>query len=239
MKYNYHAITLDKRDIGETDRLYTFYTRESGLVRVPARGVRKTNAKLSAQVEDFGVVHVTVAKNYGRGTLAGAVAEEYFENLRNDYDALVCVDIARSVFLTIIDENEGDEKVFDLLAQYLHELDVLAGEGDEHVRMQWMTNAFLMNLFALQGYAFDASVCCVCKCSLEERRNGFSAHRGGVICEKCFRGNHYCYVDPDTVKALRVIQSNHFPSLTKVMIHDDVQRQMNVIVNDIERWVMR
>lgn len=242
MKQNYHAIALDKRDIGETDRLHTFYTLEEGLLRVPARSIRKTTAKLPMQVEDFVLTHITVAKNHGRGALAGAVAEEYFENVRSDYDALVCVDIARNVFLTIIDENEQDEKVFYLFLEYLREMNAMAAqkkEDNEAVQMQWMTNAFLINLFALQGYVFDASVCCVCRKPLEEKRNGFSAHRGGVICEGCFSGSQYCYIDPDTVKALRVIQGNSFSSLTKVVIHAVVHKQMSLIVGDIERWVMR
>lgn len=242
MKHNYHAITLDKRDIGEMDRLYTFYTLEHGLVRVPARSIRKIDAKLPAQVEDFVLTHITIAKNYGFGTLAGAVAEEYFDDLRGDYDALTCVDIARNVFLTIIGENEGDARVFYLLVEYLREMDTLAKKGalcENYVQMQWMTNAFLLNLFRVQGYDFDTKLCCVCKNSIEKRRNGFSAHRGGIICAQCFGGNQYCSVDPDTVKALRVVQSNHFTSLGKLIIHTDVQRQMSAVIHDIERWVMR
>lgn len=241
VKQNYHAITLDKRDIGETDRLYTFYTLETGLMRVLARSIRKMNAKLPMQVEDFVLSHITVAKNYGRGTLAGAVAEEYFEELRINYDALMCVDIVRNVLLTIIEENDSDEDIFALLVEYLQKINALATQKKEKniSQMQWITNAFLMNFFALQGYTFDVSKCCVCKNSLEKKRNGFSANRGGVICEKCFSGNWYCYVDPDTVKALRVIQTNRFSTLTKVMIHSIVHKQMKMVVGDIERWVMR
>lgn len=242
MKHNYHAIALDKRDIGEMDRLYTFYTLEHGLVRVPARSIRKVNAKLPAQVEDFVLTHITIAKNYGFGILAGAVAEEYFDALRNNYDALTCADIARNVFLTVIGENESDERVFYLLVEYLREINVLADYHDHknnYVQLQWMTNAFLLNLFRVQGYDFDTTKCCVCKKNLEHKRNGFSAHRGGVICAQCFAGNQYCSVDPDTVKALRVVQTNHFTSLAKVVIHTDVQRQMSAVLCDIERWVMR
>ncbi len=241
VKHNYHAITLQKYDIGEMDRLYTFYTRENGLVRVPARSIRKMSAKLPMQVEDFVFSHITVAQNYGRGTLTGAVAEEYFVDARADYDALVCMDIARNVFLTIMDENDSNAEVFDLLMEYLHKMNVLAHDGCNHVvaQMQWITHAFLIHLFVLEGYAFDASRCCVCKQSLEQKRNGFSAHRGGVVCERCLPGHNCCRVDPDTVKALRVIQTNKFSTLTKVMIHAVVQKQMRMVVGDIERWVMR
>jgi DNA repair protein RecO (recombination protein O) len=241
VKQNYHAIALDKRDIGEMDRLHTFYTLEEGLIRVPARSIRKVSAKLPMQVEDFVLTHITVAKNYGRGTLAGAVAEEYFERLRQNYDALLCVDIARNVFLTITDESDPDEKVFDLFVQFLYQMDDLGRyEGEEAIaKMQWITNAFLINVFALNGYVFDAKKCCMCKGLLAERRGGFSAHHGGVLCAQCLCGSQYCHVDPDTIKALRVIQDNPFSHLHKVLIHTTVHKQMNMVIGNIEQWVMR
>jgi DNA repair protein RecO (recombination protein O) len=241
MKYNYHAITLDKKEIGETDRLYTFYTYEKGIVRVSARAVRKTKAKLAAQVEDFVFSHITIAQNYGRGILAGAVAEDYFENLHKNYFALVCVDEVRNVLLTTLGENDCDRNIFVLFVQYLKQLDILAKKKvDNRKKMQWITDSFLIKFFALQGYIFNVKSCCVCKCKLQEERNVFSPQKGGIICFKCVDKREYInYADPDTLKALRIIQDNKLQALTKVVIHADVQKQLKKIVIDIERWIMR
>ncbi len=237
MKYNDYAIALQKHDIGETDRLYAFYTLEKGLMRVQAKSIRKMQAKLPTQVEDFMLSHITVAQNYGAGVLSGAVVEEPFVQLRSDYDALQCVDLVRRVFLKTVEEHAPDKKLFLLFVQYLREMDALSRDGKPVARMEWITNAFLMRFFSLQGYAFHVSTCCVCGTRLRAEKNGFSVHRGGIVCPQCFAA-HQCFaVNADTIKALRIIQTNQLSSLTKVMMHATVYKQMNVIVRDIVRWV--
>ncbi len=242
MKHNYHAIALDKIDIGEADRLYTFYTLENGLVRVPARSVRKGKAKLAMQVEDFVLSHITIAQNYGRGTLAGAVAENYFIFLHENLSALECVDVVRTVFLSIMDENERDEHVFGLFVIYLREMDKLSQKvdlKDQNISLNWFTYAFLIKLFSLQGYNFYIHKCSMCNSEIGEVRNGFSASSGGVLCTNCLYNEYFCSVDPDTLKALRIIKNNDLALLSKVIIHNNVYKQLKDIVYNIEKWVMR
>jgi len=242
MKRNYHAIALDKIDIGEADRLYTFYTLENGLIRVPARSVRKGKAKLAMQVEDFVLSHITIAQGYGRGTLAGAVAEDYFVSLHENFLALECVDNVRTVFLSIIDENECDKRVFMLLVAYLEEMNKLAKKQDsknDNTNLNWCTHAFLIKLFCLQGYDFHTHKCSICNSRISEVRNGFSVSSGGVLCVNCSCNEYFCYIDPDTLKALRVIKNNNLTSLLKVTINEDVHKQLKSIVYNIEKWVMR
>lgn len=50
MEYRYTALVLRKKEVGETDRLYTFYTKEQGKVRAVARGIRKSGARLSKPI---------------------------------------------------------------------------------------------------------------------------------------------------------------------------------------------
>jgi len=242
MKQNYHAITLDKIDIGEADRLYTFYTLEKGLVRVPARSVRKNNAKLTSQIEDFVLSHITIAQNYGRGTLTGAVGEKYFEYLRGDYNALVCVDRARSTVLAVIDENQIDKNVFLLLVEYLRHMDEVLSDkqvNSEGMQLEWITYVFLIKFFALQGYEFQLTKCSECKNKIKETKNCFSVSSGGIVCKKCNRDKYFSYVDPDTLKALRIIKNNHLDKTSKLLVNENVIVQLKQIVDNIERWIMR
>jgi DNA repair protein RecO (recombination protein O) len=244
VKQNYHAVTLDKRDSGEMDRLYTFYTLENGLMRVPARSIRRSEAKLAAQVEDFVFSHITIAKNYGRGTLVGAVAEEYFNNLRGSYEALLCVDHARRVLLSVIGEHDRDQKIFALLVSYLQKMEQLSRKEQSmqiDEQMWWMTYAFLLQLFELQGYIFDAKTCTLCREYPDVfTRNLFDARCGGLVCMHCIKDkNDVCMIDTDTIKSLRIIHDNHIDVLSKVIVHKDVNRQLGNIIAHIERWIMR
>jgi DNA repair protein RecO (recombination protein O) len=243
VKQNYHAIVLEKRDVGEMDRLYTCYTRENGLMRIMARSVRKVDAKLAAQVEDFSLTHISVAKNNGHGILAGAVAEQYFSEMRQNFEALLCVDRVRRIFIALMREHDADERIFDLFANYLIQINELApcnvsGRPDKE-QMEWITQAFLMQFYGLSGYSFDTARCCVCQTKVTRERNGFSAYRGGLLCASCIGGQHFCVVEPDTVKALRIIHTNHLRSLRKVVVHTDVHRQLGKITHEIAQWIMR
>ena len=40
MDYKYNGIILSKKDVAETDRIYSIYTREAGKIRVLGKGVR-------------------------------------------------------------------------------------------------------------------------------------------------------------------------------------------------------
>ena len=53
MEYKYTSIILDKKDVGETDRIYSFYTLEGGKIQSLAKGVRKSGAKLAGSLENF------------------------------------------------------------------------------------------------------------------------------------------------------------------------------------------
>lgn len=243
VKHNYHAITLDKYEISETDRLYTFYTLENGLIRVPARSVRKAHARLAMQVEDFTLAHITIAKNYGNGTLAGAVAEDYFGSIRYDLEALACVDRVRTMMLSVIGEHESDPSIFNLLVKYLHEIDQLASDMNNeqrHLQMSWITHAFLIQLFERLGYVFDLMHCVHCGNGVTETQSSFSVSDGGLLCVSCAKKNKkQCAVSSDTIKSLRVIRANHIELLHKIIVNGIVNRQLNVITTHIAQWVMR
>ncbi|NUP27814.1 MAG: DNA repair protein RecO, partial [Nocardia sp.] len=95
--YRDHAVVLRQHKLGEADRIVTLLTRQYGLVRAVAKGVRRTKSKFGARLEPFAYVDVqlhpgrsldivtqvhTVEANasaiiadYGRYTTACAVLE--------------------------------------------------------------------------------------------------------------------------------------------------------------------
>lgn len=241
MKINYQAISLDKKDLNETDRLYTFYTKEIGLLQVPAKGIRKSEAKLAPQVEIFTFSNISVAKNRGRGTLAGAVAENQFNDLKNDYEILKEVYRAKKIFLRLIFGHEPDQKVFDLLLNYLELVDELAKSEETQKKVIWLTNSFVFKLYLLQGYKFSFAHCQKCKKQISDQDiNFFSSHTGGIICQKCGRKIKFKNrVDINTIKALRLITKNILNNLVKVSVDKKVNDQMAIIIKDILEWILR
>src|SRR3989339_1692485 len=87
-EFKYTAIVLGKTDVGETDRIYTFYTREAGKIRAMGRGAKKSTAKLAGNLETGNLAEVWVMKGRGLGNISGAIALNHFPGTRADFDKL-------------------------------------------------------------------------------------------------------------------------------------------------------
>lgn len=215
MELRYTAIVIGKREIGETDRLYTFMTRESGKVRAKAIGVRKSEAKLASSLETLTLSDVTVVRSRGIGRVAGAIAEETFPNLRSDLDTLSQALEAVRVFDSLVGLEEPDPAIFELLHEYLSLLDGLA-ENRERGFAGLLSEGFYMKLASELGYHLETSACAV---SGERLGSGdryfFSPDAGGIVLAA--NADRYSVaVSENAVKLLRIFFSNRLSSLRKV-----------------------
>lgn len=70
--YTTKGITLSERPVREADRIYTIMTRDLGLVRATALGVRKEASKLRGALEPFSLSKISLVrgKEYWRLTSA-------------------------------------------------------------------------------------------------------------------------------------------------------------------------
>src|SRR3954465_4948988 len=62
--YRDRAVVVRQHKLGEADRIITLLTREHGLVRAVAKGVRRTRSKFGARLEPF--AHIDVQLYPGR-----------------------------------------------------------------------------------------------------------------------------------------------------------------------------
>jgi DNA repair protein RecO (recombination protein O) len=72
------ALTLSRRSVGEADRLVTFFTREHGLLRVLARGVRRIPSRRGGHLEPLTRVSALISEHHGTFFLGAVETEDYF-----------------------------------------------------------------------------------------------------------------------------------------------------------------
>ncbi|HLC49792.1 MAG TPA: DNA repair protein RecO [Candidatus Andersenbacteria bacterium] len=114
------ALVFSRKNTGEADRLVTFFTREEGLMRVIAKGVRKIPSARGGHLEPCTQVSVTINDSKA-GIYAGKVeTEEYFHALREDSDAFsrACGHI--QLFHALFDTGQSAPEVFDALVAAWH-----------------------------------------------------------------------------------------------------------------------
>jgi DNA repair protein RecO (recombination protein O) len=240
VEYRYTAIILKKKEIGETDRLYTVYTREAGKLKVVARGVRKQEAKLASQLETMNLVSLSVQRGRGQGKIAGAIAEESFLAIRRDEASVFEILRVFDIVDRLVGLEERDETLFSLLERFLRTTDTLIAKGKSE-KVSLLLHAFLFHLFAELGYQIEAGVCAATGERLDVNdRLFFSPAAGGVIASLAAGTVPQAIpMSVESVKLLRIILSNAPERITKIAPEKRTVQELALATTRFIDWIVR
>ena len=175
------GIVLKTYALGETSRIAVVYTREHGMVKLVAKGARKTPSRFGYALEPL-----------TRGRYVYYLKTDRDLHLLSQADTLAPTgsrisDLARlahaAAALELIDRlvwgEEPHAELFDLLAAVLEAV-VAAPEA----ALPALTIAFELQVASLLGYRPRLDACAECGGTLSPRRL-FSPARGGLLCDRC------------------------------------------------------
>jgi DNA repair protein RecO (recombination protein O) len=199
-------VVLRQHKLGEADRIVTMLTRDHGLVRAVAKGVRRTKSRFGARLEPF--THVDLMLHPGRSLdviTQAEVIRPYGEPLAADYPrytAGVAMLETAERFTPV--EKEPALRQLLLLVGGLRSL----GEAEHDSRL--VLDAFLLRSLAVAGYAPALEECARCGASAgtrarpgasgralpgtgepggapggEVRLPAFAVAAGGMVCASC------------------------------------------------------
>ncbi len=238
MEYRYNSIVLGKKEVGETDRLYTLYTQEQGKIRVMAKGVRKPEAKLAGQLENLSLVLVIINKTKGMGRVTAAVADDVFGALREEYEILLMVSQCLSILEKFVDMEEPDEALFTLSKEYLTQANTLAEEGKAE-RVRLLSQVFLFQLFSHLGYHIETHMSVQSGVKLKAgERHFFSPKAGGVLTEAESREfKESFYIQENTIKLMRLFATNDLRPCMKIQVNEQDMRELEMVTRRFADWV--
>lgn len=238
MEYRYTAIVLKKREVGETDRIYTFFTREAGKVTSIAKGVRKSEAKLASALETGSKVEVMLVRTRGMGKIAGAVLEESFPHLRQNFDGLRLVVEALHWFDRLVELEEPDEKLYQFLESYLQLIENLI-QQKQFEKLSLITEAFFFQLCFHLGYTLQLGRCVVSGEKLTPGERYFlSPSQGGVVNVAHARTvTDGVVVSQEAVKFLRLSQQATLPQLTRVVVGPNTLNELRRFRKIFLMWI--
>lgn len=242
MEYKYTGIILNKRDIGETDRLYTIYTLEGGKIQALAKGIRKPQAKLAGVLENFTLADITIMRTHGTGKITSSIVEENFKGLRNNLDILLGAFQSVHMFNRLVDLQYCDREVFELLEEYLHSLNLLGqleiSQKELREKATLLNLGFSVKLLNALGYTISVHACCSCGSMLSPLDTFFSAQHGGILCANCRSGVYNVLtVNVNTIKMLRLFFKNKISSLLKLKIEPRETALAHTAVQSFLQWV--
>ena len=153
--YRDRAVVLRQHKLGEADRIVSLLTRDHGLVRAVAKGVRRTRSKFGARLEPF--AHIDVQLHPGRNldivTQVQAI-DAFASDIVSDYGRYT----SACAMLETAERLAGEERA---PAPALHKLTVsaLRAVADGTSPRELLLDAYLLRAMGVAGWAPALTEC--------------------------------------------------------------------------------
>ena len=250
MEYKYQGIILSKRGVGETDRIYTIYTLEMGKIRVLAKSVRLPKAKLAGFLEPITLSEIFLAKTKGLGKITGSIVNNNFSQIKSNLVSMQKVFRVFKILEKVVTDQERDEKIFNLLKDYLETMDSLSSidNSKNENKKNIVTLGFLFNFLGESGYQIEVGKCVKCDQKLQSQNNYFNAYLGGFLCEGCvfqedkktsdlWYSTRPSKADDNSIKIIRLFLRNKLANFVKIDASERDVRQIEIIFSDFLSWI--
>ncbi|QBJ94996.1 DNA repair protein RecO [Rhodococcus sp. ABRD24] len=177
--YRDHAVVLRQHKLGEADRIVTLLTRQQGLVRAVAKGVRRTKSKFGARLEPF--AHIDVQLYPGRSldiVTQVQTVDAFGADIVDDYGRYTTA----CAILETAERLAGEERA---PAPRLHSLTVgaLRAVCDQVRPAELVLDAFLLRAMGYAGWAPALDDCA--RCAAPGPHRAFHVAAGGAVCVHC------------------------------------------------------
>ncbi len=118
-----HGFIISSRNTGEANKMLTIYTKEMGLVRVAAQGIRLAKSKLRFSLQEYSYLKVDLVRGRDIWRVTSATTISSFPYARANRQSLLFVARISKLLERLCDGEEANEKIFDDFIQALYILD--------------------------------------------------------------------------------------------------------------------
>lgn len=204
MTYKTRGIIIKRINIGETDKIITFYTITMGKVRARAVSVRKIESKLAGHLELFMLSDLIFARGRDLDTVTSAQAVNPFSDIRKNLNKTSFAYFIAELIEKLIPEELKDSRIFNLLVNTFKILNIQQFNAN---RFSFLLLLSEIRLLDLLGFAPQILHCVHCA-KTESSRFYFSALLGGILCENCKSFDRLApSISNEEIKYLQLVRS--------------------------------
>jgi DNA repair protein RecO (recombination protein O) len=177
--YRDAGVVLRTHKLGEADRIITLLTRERGLVRAVAKGVRKTSSRFGGRLEPF--MHVDLQLAEGRSLDIITQVETlnpFARDLGSDYPAYTAGTAMLETAERLV--SEDGEPAVQQVQLLVGALKALVGRRSTP---SLILDSYQLRALAVAGFAPSFDACA--RCGVEGPHRSFHAASGGMLCPDC------------------------------------------------------
>lgn len=153
--FHTHGFILGSRNIGEANKMLTIYTREMGLIRCAAQGIRLNKSKLRFALQDFSYVKVDLVRGRDLWRVTSASSINSFSYALKDKQSHLLIARISKLIERLCDGEEANEKIFDDFVQsiYLMNDEQISIEKREALELH-----LVLRIMNTLGYVGDSEI---------------------------------------------------------------------------------
>lgn len=213
------SIIMDIKEIGESDLLVTFFTREKGKLKGIAKGAKRSKRRFFNCLDLFFLSRIEMELKRGDlYFLHSCKLIEPFKRIREDYKSFVVASYMIELTDVLFPIRVADENMFDILKNSLLLL-------ENRCDLKTLLIDFQAKAISLAGYRINLERCQICGRPYEGKGKGaFLVYKGGIVCLRCIKNvNSSVIMEPQEINILRLLQlpsfkiDNHTPFPDKIV----------------------
>lgn len=121
--YHTHGFVIGSRNTGEANKILILYTKEMGLVRAAAQGIRLHKSKLRFGLQDFSYATIDLVRGRDIWRVTSAATITSFPFARAQRQSLLLIARVSKLIERLCDGEEANATIFDDFIQALYLLD--------------------------------------------------------------------------------------------------------------------
>lgn len=176
------AINLKSYNLSESDKIIVMYSKDKGLIRGVAKGVKKPKSKLGARMDLLVANKLMLYKGKTLDRICQADVLNTFNKTRRDMDKIFySMYISEVVSNFGVEDDPCSEEIYELLYKALNKI----SDSETKEEMLIAVIKFQLKMMQISGFGIEFDTCLCCREPIEEENMYFSSRMGGVVCSEC------------------------------------------------------
>lgn len=221
-KFTTDAITLKSYALGESDKIVVMYSRDKGLMRAVAKGVKKASSKMGSCIDNLMANKFLISKGKKLDIISQSDGINHFGNIRKDFSklsyAMYCSDVMNAF---AIEDDVDSEQMYELFYGALSAINLAKDSSN----VMLCVIKFQLNLMESLGYGVGFEECV--KCFSPSLGNmSFDINSGGIVCNNCNSDYSLQTLSPKLVAFIRKVGASDFDN--KYFQDEEIKNELTV-----------
>lgn len=227
MIYKSESYVLRKYDLTESSYIVHFFSREKGLLKLVAKGAKRSKSLFSGNLEIFNKVEIEyVKKEHSElGTLRKTELIESSFSLFSDYKISKTLFVISETLSKGMKEEQKEDEIFRLTSAVVESLKTKSPPD-------WVLNYFFLWFLKLNGVFPSSDYCCAC--GAKKNLVALTSALNGFLCSNCYNKDSFL-LKKESFSAIKEILKIHPSQLVEKkekIFPQDLQNVLYLKVQD-------